>query len=110
MENLLMARFDVYRNSGPLATSTPYLLDVQCALLDGLDTRVVIPLRRLEKFPAVNLAKDLTPVFDIEGVSCILETPKLAAIPARLLKTYVMSLADQQSSISNALDRLFHGY
>jgi toxin CcdB len=105
-----MARFDVYRNSGPLATSTPYLLDVQCALLDGLDTRVVIPLRRVDKFPTVNLAKDLTPVFDIESVSCILETPKLAAVPTRLLKTYVMSLSDQQSLISNALDRLFHGY
>jgi toxin CcdB len=105
-----MARFDVYRNSGPLATSTPYLLDVQCALLDGLDTRVVIPLRRFDKFPAVNLAKDLTPIFDIEGVSCILETPKLAAVPTRLLKAYVMSLSDQQSMISNALDRLFNGY
>ena len=105
-----MARFDVYQNSGPLATSTPYLLDVQCALLDGLDTRVVIPLRRVDKFPAVNLAKDLTPVFDIEGVSCILETPKLAAVPTRLLKTYVTSLSDQQSLISNSLDRLFHGY
>ena len=105
-----MARFDVYRNSGPLTTSTPYLLDVQCALLDGLDTRVVIPLRRLDKFPVVNLAKDLTPVFEIEGASCILETPKLAAVPARLLKTYVTSLSDQQSLISNALDRLFQGY
>jgi toxin CcdB len=105
-----MARFDVYQNTGPLATSTPYLLDVQCALLDGLDTRVVIPLRRVDKFPAVNLAKDLTPVFDIEGVSCILETPKLAAVPTRLLKTYVTSLSDQQSLISNSLDRLFHGY
>jgi toxin CcdB len=105
-----MARFDVYQNTGPLATSTPYLLDVQCALLDGLDTRVVIPLRRADKFPAVNLAKDLTPVFDIEGVSCILETPKLAAVPTRLLKTYVTSLSDQQSLISNSLDRLFHGY
>ena len=105
-----MARFDVYRNSGPLATSTPYLLDVQCSLLDGLDTRIVIPLRRVDKFPNVNLAKDLTPVFDIEGVSCILETPKLAAVPTRLLKNYVMSLSDQQSLISNALDRLFHGY
>jgi toxin CcdB len=105
-----MARFDVYQNSGPLATSTPYLLDVQCALLDGLDTRVVIPLRRVDKFPAVNLAKDLTPVFDIEGVSCILETPKLAAIPTRLLKTYVTSLSDQQSLISNSLDRLYNGY
>ena len=105
-----MARFDVYQNSGPLATSTPYLLDVQCALLDGLDTRVVIPLRRVDKFPAVSLAKDLTPVFDIEGVSCILETPKLAAVPTRLLKTYVTSLSDQQSVISNSLDRLFNGY
>ncbi len=105
-----MARFDVYRNSGPLATSTPYLLDVQCALLDGLDTRIVIPLRRFDKFPAVNLAKDLTPVFEIEGTPCILETPKLAAVPTRLLKTYVISLSDQQNLISNALDRLFHGY
>jgi toxin CcdB len=105
-----MARFDVYRNSGPLATSTPYLLNVQCSLLDGLDTRIVIPLRRVDKFPNVNLAKDLTPVFDIEGVSCIIETPKLAAVPTRLLKNYVMSLSDQQNLISNALDRLFHGY
>ena len=105
-----MARFDVYRNSGPSATSTPYLLDVQCALLDGLDTRVVVPLRRFDKFPAVNLAKDLTPIFDIEGVSCILETPKLAVVPTRVLKDYVMSLSDQQRMISNALDRLFNGY
>ena len=105
-----MARFDVYRNSGPFASTTPYLLDIQSQLLDGLDTRVVIPLRRLDKFPDVNLAKDLTPIFDIEGVTCILETPKLAAVPTRLLKSLVTSLSGQQSEISNALDRLFHGY
>ena len=105
-----MARFDVFRNSGPFASTTPYLLDIQSQLLDGLDTRVVIPLRRFDKFPAVNLAKDLTPIFDIEGVTCILETPKLAAVPTRLLKSLVTSLSGQQSEISNALDRLFHGY
>ncbi len=105
-----MARFDVYQNTGPLATSTPYLLDVQCALLDGLDTRVVIPLRRVDKFPVVHFAKDLTPIFDIEGVSCFLETPKLAAVPKRVLKHHVMSLSDQQSLIPSALDRLFQGY
>ena len=105
-----MARFDVYRNSGPFASTTPYLLDIQSQLLDGLDTRVVIPLRHIDKFPAVNLAKDLTPVFEIEGVSCILETPKLAAVPTRLLKAHVTSLSSEQSAISNALDRLFHGY
>ena len=105
-----MARCDVYQNTGPLATSTPYLLDVQCALLDGLDTRVVIPLRRVDKFPVVHFAKDLTPIFDIEGVSCFLETPNLAAVPKRVLKHHVMSLSDQQNLISSALDRLIQGY
>ena len=40
-----MARFDVYANTGGHADTTPYLLDVQSDLLDGLDSRVVIPLR-----------------------------------------------------------------
>ena len=51
-----MPRFDVYRNSGAHAV-TPYLLDVQSDLLQGL------------------------------------ETPKLAAVPLRLLKTKVATLA-----------------
>ncbi len=39
-----MARFDVYANPGPHAHTTPYLLDVQTDLLNGLDSRVVVPL------------------------------------------------------------------
>ena len=46
-----MARFDVYATPGRHADSTPYLLD-------GLDSRVVIPLRRRERFPAVPLATE----------------------------------------------------
>ena len=45
-----MARFDVFANPGQLATTTPYLLEVQSDLLDGLDTTVVIPLRSLDAF------------------------------------------------------------
>ena len=82
-----MPRFDVYRNSGDHAESTPYLLDVQSNLLQGLETRVIIPLRRRDRFPAVSLPANLTPTFVIEGVECLLETPKLAAVPRRLLKT-----------------------
>jgi toxin CcdB len=37
-----MARFDVYINPSSEATTTPYLLDVQSNLLDGLDSRMVI--------------------------------------------------------------------
>ena len=39
-----------------------------------------------------------------------METPKLAAVPTRLLKTPVASLADHQTTITNALDFLFQGY
>ncbi len=48
-----MARFDVYPNPGSHAT--PYLLDVQSELLDGLDSRMVIPLRSLDHFAKVKL-------------------------------------------------------
>ncbi|CAG0967898.1 Toxin CcdB [Gammaproteobacteria bacterium] len=88
----------------------PYLLDVQSDLLYGLETRVVVPLRRRDRFPAERLPDRLTPVFDIEGTACLMETPKLATVPLRLLKNPVVSLADSQTVITNALDFLFQGY
>jgi len=105
-----MARFEVYRNTGPHAEATPYLLDVQSDLLQGLETRVVVPLRRRDHFPVERLPERLTPVFEIEGVACLMETPKLAAVPLRLLKNPVASLAGQQTAITGALDFLFQGY
>ena len=105
-----MARFEVFRNSGPHADNVPYLLDVQNDLLHGLDTRIVIPLRRRDRFPVSQIPQRLTPVFEIEGVDCMLETPKLAAVPLRLLKQPVKSLAAEQSAITGALDFLFQGF
>ncbi|WP_454436226.1 CcdB family protein [Thauera mechernichensis] len=61
-----MARFDVYANPGSHATTTPYLLDVQSDLLDGLDSRMVVPLRSLKTFPKVKLSSRLTPIFTIK--------------------------------------------
>lgn len=46
-----MPRFDVYLNTGAQAATTPYLLDVQSDLLQGLETRIVVPLRRRDRFP-----------------------------------------------------------
>jgi toxin CcdB len=105
-----MARFEVYRNDGPHADDVPYLLEVQSDLLSGLETRVVVPLRRRDRFPAVPLPERLMPVFEIEGTACLMETSKLAAVPLRVLKTPVVSLADSQAAISGALDFLFQGY
>ncbi|HYE36005.1 CcdB family protein [Methylocaldum sp.] len=105
-----MARFDVYRNGGAHAADVPYLVEVQSDLLQGLETRVVIPLRRRDRFPETQIPANLMPVFDIENIECVLETPKLAAVPLRLLKTPVGSLADQQFAITGALDFLFQGF
>ncbi len=105
-----MARFDVYANTGSHADTTPYLLDVQSDLLDGLDSRMVIPLRSLEHFPKIRLPARLTPVFTIEGTDCLLETPKMGAVPLRVLKSPVTSLAQAQEQITVALDFLFQGY
>ena len=105
-----MARFDVFRNSGSHADDVPYLLDVQSELLSGLDTRVVIPLRRCDRFPVSQIPQRLTPVFNIDGIVCMLETPKLAAVPQRLLKQSVCSLTGEQTAITDALDFLFQGF
>lgn len=105
-----MARFDVFRNVGPHTASTPFLVDVQSNLLDGLETCVVIPLRRLDRFAVEKLPALLCPVFEIEGLNCLLETPKMAAVPRRLLKEQVTSLAMEQRRVMGALDFLFQGY
>jgi toxin CcdB len=105
-----MARFDVYANPGSHAATTPYLLDVQSDLLNGLDSRLVIPLRSLKHFPQVKLSAQLTPIFTIEGEACLLETPKMGAVPLRVLRSRVASLAEAQDQVTAAMDFLFQGY
>ena len=105
-----MARFDVYANTADRADSTPFLLDVQSDLLDGLDSCVVIPLRRLDLFPKVKIAARLTPVMVIDGQQFLLETPKMAAVPRRILGAPVLSLAAERERITSAMDFLFQGF
>jgi len=105
-----MARFDVYPNPGDHAKTTPYLLDVQSDLLDDLESRVVIPLRSLQKFPKVNLPARLTPIITIDRNQFLLETPKMAAVPKRILRSPVTSLSNAQDEITAALDFLFYGF
>ena len=105
-----MARFEVFRNVGAHAAATPYLVDVQSNLLDELETRVVIPLRRLDRFGSTQLPAQLTPIFEVEGLACLLETPKMGAVPRRLLQERVATLAGEQNRITGALYFLFQGY
>ena len=105
-----MARFDVHENPGRHADSTPYLLDVQSDLLDGLESCIVIPLRRRDRFPAVALADRLSPTLSIAGAEFILETPKMGAVPRRALGAPLLSLAKEQERVTAAMDFLFRGF
>ncbi|MCK7579634.1 MAG: CcdB family protein [Chromatiales bacterium] len=71
---------------------------------------MVVPLRRQDCYSFSQIPDRLMPGFDIEGVACLLETPKLAAVPTRLLKAPVASLTDHQTAITSAPDFLFYGY
>jgi len=110
MAQFLMAQFDVFPNSGPGAQITPFLVEVQSDLLRDLDTRMVIPLRRRDKFAVQILPTRLTPDFVVQDIACLLETPKMAAVPERILKDSVGSLAERREDITGAIDFLIHGY
>ncbi len=98
-----MARYDVYaRPDGP-----GYLLDVQANLLDGLNTRLVVPLMPLKSAPLP--AKRLNPVFDIQSGRYVMVTQFLSAVPVAILTTLVSNLVSHDTEITNALDMALTG-
>jgi toxin CcdB len=110
MAELLMARFDVYPNPSARKTEVPFVLNVQSDLLSDLGSRLVIPLRRAAAWGNVPLPVRLCPVFRIDGEDFVLETPRMAAVPAKMLKSAVCSLQAEQAQITAALDFVFQGY
>ncbi len=99
-----MARYDVYANAG----SDGLMLDVQTDLLDGLSTRIVVPLLPVKTAPKP--AVRLNPVFTIAGKRFVMATQYLAAVPTKLLKTRVTTLEKEHVPIIGALDMVFHGF
>jgi toxin CcdB len=101
-----MARFDVYPN--PTVSErrhTPYLLDVQNDHLQGLDSRVVIPLRTRQAMP--RLSEVLNPLVEIEGRQVVVDTASLAPVPALMLRQPVLKATGLGLELADALDTLF---
>ncbi len=103
-----MPQFSVHKNRNPQSRNTyPYLVDIQASLLDGLQTRVVVPLAKLS--PSRKVMQGVTPIVEIGTDQYLLMTPQLAGIAARDLGPAVDSLANQRDVITAALDFLFFG-
>ncbi|MBL8353081.1 MAG: CcdB family protein [Burkholderiaceae bacterium] len=104
-----MARFDVFRNpDAGERPQTPYLLEVQNDYIDGLDTRVVIPLRTEALFGP--RARDLNPLLQVAGDAVVLDTATLGAVPVAALRGPVLRLEAGRNDVLAALDTLFGAY
>lgn len=103
-----MAQFDVYLNpNADTRDAVPYLLDVQTDLLDGLATRVVVPLVAVEEMGVA--ARHLNPQFKIKGTAVVMSTAELAGVSTRSLGDKVASLKNRRDEIIAALDLLLTG-
>lgn len=76
-------------------------------VINGLATRIVVPLRLLTAFSSIALPPDLLPIIPIDGEDYVLDTPQLGAIPIGELKTRIASARESQVTIQAALDRAF---
>jgi len=99
-----MAKFDIY----PIPQGRGYLLECQADLLSALNTRLVASLLPIDE--ATKPAARLNPVFDIAGEPHVMVTQFAATIPLAELKNRVMSLAQHDLAIGNALDMLITGF
>jgi len=74
-----VARFDIHR--GP--SGNGYVLDIQSELLDGLTTRVVVPLMPVADAPRP--ARILNLVIELAGGPHVVVTQFLSAVRASIL-------------------------
>lgn len=103
-----VAQYDVFANpSRSAADGIPYVVVIQSDLLDGLATRVVMPLAEpdgVTKVPTV-----LCPVIVVKGRRLQALAHFTAPLPARTLKRPVENVASQASSLVSALDAVLSG-
>lgn len=104
-----MGRFDVYANPEPgERRHTPYLLDVQNDYIAGLETRVVIPLRRELAFGP--RARGLHPLVQFAGENLVLDTAAIGAVPTAELRKLAGRVPEARADVQEALDTLFGAY
>ena len=104
-----MARFDIFANPDVSEQAyTPFFLDVQNDYIDGLDSRVVIPLRNAESFGP--RARHLNPLLKVADLTVVLDCATLGAVPLSALRHVVTHLVDGRDEVQAALDALFGAY
>ena len=104
-----MAQFDLYKNPNKASRKAyPFILDIQCDLIDNIATRIVVPLALYSKLKNEEM-KGLIPKVSFEDRDLLILIPQLASMPAKLLKNPVGSLSYLRDEIISALDLAITG-
>ena len=104
-----MAQYDVYVNPNPASReAVPYIVDVQSQVLDQLNTRLTMPLRRFDA-SNVGLPLQLIPRLPVGDATYVLYAHQAAVMQHRLLKKPVASLGSHAAEILRALDAVTSG-
>jgi len=103
-----MAQYDVYANpSNSAAAGIPYVVVIQSDLLDGLATRLVVPLAVQDT--SAKVPTTLCPVIVIKGKRLHALAHYAAPLPFKLLKRPVDNVAAQASALISAIDAVVSG-
>ena len=103
-----MAQYDVFPNpSSSAANGITHVVVIQSDLLDGLATRLSIPLAELDM--AVKVPTALCPVIVVNGKRLHALAHYAAPLPARLLKRPVANVAAQATALVSAMDAVLSG-
>ena len=98
-----MARYSVYR-----LRSGTRVVDCQADVLAHLGSRFVVPLLQPDQLP--DAIARLNPTLDFGKERLLLATHLAVSIPVREIATELGTLADQDFTISNAIDMLLGGF
>ncbi len=103
-----MAQYDVFTNpSSSSAEGIRYVVVIQSDLLDGLPTRLTIPLAVIDVATKVPTA--LCPVIVVKSERLHALAHYAAPLPAKLLRRPVDNVAAQSSALVSAMDAVLSG-
>lgn len=104
-----MSQFCIYENRNPGSKKMyPYLIDVQTSLLSDLETKIVIPLAKKEKFEN-SIIKNLNPIITIKSVEYLVLTQQMAGIPSIHIGAEICDCLSSRHEILAAIDFLITG-
>lgn len=104
-----MRQFCVYPNpNAATRTAYPYLLNVQSDLIEGIGSRIMVPLAPGDVFKGKRLGS-LMPMLRIEGADCVMLTAQASGMSVRGFGSEVADLSHERAAIMGALDMLISG-